>query len=558
MGTNDIIALVLIAVVCLAAVAYFIIINNGRNRRILSIFKYHPTLAMALMNRAKLPSVSDLSEEQSIALLTLTDNEWDEWESLIIRAKSLADKYPITLYDFLNEYIPEYKERLFYKNNVSLFSPITQKVKTAITSLLLDELRTIDADPESTWAEKDKLRLSVSTITQKYPEGYFTYCSIKKTSNPTYSEIISDKRQIAELQKQYDESKGYEGWEKKQADFCSKYWQILKDVRSQDGRYTYDVPFKKTNRKGALLDSKFQIWQGFCESFSSFLREKQTESYIERYNKLSEFKNRNRYFYDRVYDEIFQIINKFNEEIQGSLYVIFIDRCKLKWTKRTYDYHYAHIRELIDNSEIQRYNFIDLPSVNDNGNIGGIFILDFVTSNEELKNNCKLIIEHFNKSVPLVGYYSMEKEYDEEELIELAENQEGILIDEDEEKADLEFIKNSLLQIRKHPFYSYIAIPNTWIGEAEHAEETKKKWLEHPDLYFFRTEDGAGTISGEFSIDGGNTYEKISIKGDRFNIDDVAQFTYLLLSKMGLLSEFKSKGKRAVEYMYEHSILAYH
>ena len=63
--------------------------------------------------------------------------------------------------------------------------------------------------------------------------------------------------------------------------------------------------------------------------------------------------------------------------------------------------------------------------------------MDFVTSNEELKNNCKLIIEHFSKSVPFIGYYSMKKEYDEDELKKIAENQEGYLVNDDNPKEDI-------------------------------------------------------------------------------------------------------------------------
>ena len=111
------------------------------------------------------------------------------------------------------------------------------------------------------------------------------------------------------------------------------------------------------------------------------------------------------YFCDYVYEEIFNIIKRFNDIIEGDLYVFFVDRSIFNWTERTYNYHYRYLRELIDDSEIYKYNLSELPFVKDNGDIGGIFIFDLITSNEELKNNCKFIIEHFRKSVPLLGYY---------------------------------------------------------------------------------------------------------------------------------------------------------
>ena len=181
--------------------------------------------------------------------------------------------------------------------------------------------------------------------------------------------------------------------------------------------------------------------------------------------------------------------------------------------------------------------------------------MDFITSNEELMSNCKLIVEHFRKSVPFIGYYSLMKEYDEEELKELAQKHEGLL---SSEKKDMEFIKKCQHQIRKDSFFSYIAIPNTWVGEAANAEETKALWLDNPEKYKFKTKDEAGLISGEYSIDGGLSFEDISIEGDRFDVDDTTRFTYLLFKNMGLLSQFKKKGRKAVEYMNEQGILAYH
>ena len=555
MATSDIIAIALIVAVIIAALVYLIIKYNGKSSHVSYILKSHPFLTKVLLDCEKVPSISSITDEQSKKMLSLSEYDWEEWDSLAKRVKNLADKYPQTLFEFIDEFFPKCKDRVNYKSGIKLFMPIPQKVKIAVASLLLDELRQIDADSEEVWKQRDDLRIFATKIRQKYLEGYKTYCDIHKVRTPKDSEVVNNKKHIAELQKLYDESKGYEGWEKRQKEFSTDFWQILGDVRSQDGRYRYDVTFNKPTRKGTLIESKFNVWQGFCECFSSFLKERQSDWLKSKFDKVSGFKKRTRYFYDRVYDQIFEIITKFDELVEGDLYVILIDKCKRNWSKLTYDYHYRRIRELLDDSEIRRIDYSVLPSITDNGNVCGIFILDFITSNEELKNNCKLIIEHFNKSVPLLGYYSLMKEYDEEELLKLAKKHDGYLTSEED---DIEFIKNCLLQIKKHSFFSYIAIPNTWIGEAEYAGKTKSLWLENPRRYKFKTKIKAGHISGEFSIDGGSSYEEISIEGDCFDVDDMAQFTYLLFKKMGVLSQFKEKGHSAIEFMNEHDILTYH
>lgn len=555
MAISDIIAIALIVAVIIAVIVYLIIKYNGKNSRVCSILKSHPFLTKVLLDCEKVHSISSITDEQSKKLLSLSDSDWEEWESLAKRVKNLADKYPQTLFEFIGESFPKCKDRVNYKSGIKLFMPIPQKVKIAVASLLLDELRQIDADSEEVWKQRDDLRIFASKIRQRYPEGYKTYCLVHKIRTPKDNEVVISKKHIAELQKLYDESKGYEGWEKKQDDFSSEYWQILKDVRSNDGRYVYNVHFNKPNRLGSYVDSEFKVWQGFCESFSSFLMDRQTDWLKSKYRKISEFRKRTRYFYDSVYDQIFEIISKFDEQVEKDLYVILIDKCKRNWSKLTYDYHYRRIREQLDDNEVKRIDFSALPSITDNGNVGGIFILDFITSNEELKSNCKLIIEHFNKSVPLIGYYSLIKEYDEEELLEIAKNNDGYLTSEEN---DIEFIKNCLLQVKKHSFFSYIAIPNTWIGEAGQAEQTKRTWLENPTMYDFKTKKEKGCISGEYSIDGGMNYVDISIEGDGFDIDDTAKFTYLLFKKMGVLARFKEEGHNAIEYMNEHDILTYH
>ena len=555
MATSDIIAIVLILSVVIAVIGYYIIKSNGKNKRIRTLVKKYPSLALILLNCEKRPPISEITEDQSAKILSLLDKDWEEWESLRKRVGSLAEKYPHTLYDFINTSFPKCEERVNYKNGVKLFTPIPQKVKVAVASLLLEELRKIDADPEIVWKERDALRLYATNIRQKYPEGYKSYCLVHNDKLPKDSVVVNNKKHIAELQKLFDESKAYEGWEKKQEEFCSKFWQILKDVRSHDGRYTYDVSFNKPTRKGTLIESKFKVWQGFCESFSTYLLDKQTESYLQRYKKIEKLKNLGCYFYERVYEDVFSIITRLNDEIEGDLYVFFVNQCSFDWPNNTYDYHYKHLRKLIDNSEIKRFDLSELPLVNDNGKVGGVFVFDFITSNNDLKNNCKYIIEHFSLSAPFLGYYSMEKEHDEDELLKLAEKHDGYL---NSEEKDIEFIKDCLLKIRKHSFFSYIAIPNTWIGEAGHSKETKEQWLDTPTKYDFKTKDDAGLISGEFSVDGGMSYEDISIEGDGFDVNDTAIFTYHLFKNMGVLSQFKKKGIKAIEYMNERGFLAYH
>lgn len=156
----------------------------------------------------------------------------------------------------------------------------------------------------------------------------------------------------------------------------------------------------------------------------------------------------------------------------------------------------------------------------------------------------------------MIGYYSMEKEYDEKELLNNAAKEAGYL--ETDEEAYIRFIKDCLLEVNKHSFFTFLAITNTWIGTARWAEETKQIWLDNPGQYFFHTKEKKGFVSGEYSIDGGRNLCELTIEGSDRNVDDVARYTYLLFKEMGLLNEFKSKGKEAIEFMNEEGFLAKH
>ena len=566
----------------------FIMFKDGPTKRLNSIIRKYRSQVLVLINKDNSSSNYILTTEERKRILSISDNDWEEWNKLREKIKSLALRHPDTVNDFINEYIPKAKDREFYKNRTKLFTPIPQKIATSIDAMLLDELRLIDADSEEIWSQRDLIRQNAITIIQKYPEGYRTFCEVQQNSSPQYTTIVRDKNNIAELQTVYDNCKGYNGWEEKQEEFCTKFWQILKEVRSEDGRYFYNVSFRKPTRRGSLVESTFKIWQGFCEDFCSHLQDRQTGIFRKNLDELALLKDRTVYYNDRVYDEIFEIITKFDNEVEGDLYVIFIDKSKLNWPKETYDYHYKHLRDVIDDSDIKRIDYCELPNFSDNGNIGGIFVFDFITSNEELKENCQMIIEQFNKSVPLMGYYTMEKEYDEKELLELdhylikeitedtdsqqrsdddqgetekedTESKQSLDDDQGEnEEEGIAFIRMCLAKIRKHSFYTYTAIPNTWIGEAAGAQETKQQWLDQADKYVLKLIDKPGFIAGEYSTDGGDIFYEISVHGSSRNIDDTAKFTYYLLKKMGVFTIFKQNGHKAIEYMNRRGLLAHH
>lgn len=206
------------------------------------------------------------------------------------------------------------------------------------------------------------------------------------------------------------------------------------------------------------------------------------------------------------------------------------------------------------------------------------FVFDFITVNTDLIFTSKMLIESFTIKIPNVVWYSMIKEYDEDEMKSLCEDAiketekkkevEEKKVKEEFEKSSLlhskdrgiDFIKNQILAVNKHPFFSYYAIPNTLIGEAANSSEVKAMWLSSPEKYLVesinKNNKKAGYISIRYSIDGGLTWNVLERKADYQNIDEVTLFTYELFKAMGVFEEFISKGHKAISYMNSHQYLA--
>lgn len=51
-----------------------------------------------------------------------------------------------------------------------------------------------------------------------------------------------------------------------------------------------------------------------------------------------------------------------------------------------------------------------------------VIIIDFISTNDEMKKNCAYVIEFFKQTIPFVCYYSMIKEYEENEFKKIIED----------------------------------------------------------------------------------------------------------------------------------------
>lgn len=567
---NSPLVISLLCLIVLVTVSVYSNKQNSLNGRVKSVLDNHWLRAVILLNRADKPSsTSELSKTEKDLLLSLSDEEWTEWEALSRECMELSKNYPNAFDELLSGYWDKIQRRDYY---VKYHRPNKSRMENhdvAISSLLLDEVRLITAEPKNNLEKIEERHHAVQKIKKKYSKGYKAYCDNSKDGSPSDYAIIRDLNNIIELQRIYDEHKAFKGWEERQKSFFDTYRKILDEIRPHDGKYNYVVPFQKITLSGIMEKSQFKIWQGFCEHYCSSLLDKQETSFKRKYDNVSRFKNRTRYFQESVYDGILEIICKIDSVIKGSTLAVFVTRNNSKWSTKTYNYHYNYLRNKLTETEHPWCNIDELYNLENKEKYHVILIIDMITTNQELKMNSALVIESFKKAVPLIGYYSLLKEYEQDELLafpmllkpeyrpaqttETTIHPAPVVYSEEEEVA---FIKGLLSQIVKHSYFSYFALTNALIGEAVGAEETKKRWLDNPYKYFFKTKKSYGEIGGEYTVDGQQTWHDFRQNGNTEDLDDVAHFTYSLFKTMGLLGQFREKGSYAVDFMNQMGYLA--
>jgi hypothetical protein len=524
-----------------------------------------------------LPDKSTLSNEQKRLIASITDSEWEEWEELIAKVTAIANAYPATFDEFLKECYPDIPKRNLYKEPSCKNSPIKTTLPNKIECLTLYELRSIETEPNNIWEKRDQERIEASTLLNKCPEGGKDYISLRQTSFVSSAEILRNKERILNKQKRYRECHIFDGWEKKQESFCSDIWNVNKKFLPNNGRYSYMVPFQKPKIDGTLEMSEFKIWQFFKASYSSFCQEEQTEHYRTMLNKIPEFAKKERYYKKNIYDGVFSFIDGATNTLVEKPLVVFITSNSKEWGKETFDFHYKLLRSKLDDNKYTWCNLNDIQSINENAIYKSVIIIDFISTNEEMKKNSAYVIEFFKQSIPFVFYYSLIKEYDElefkkilnnikkekeRELVvktQIPERKKTELIFEENMLKNETFVRQQYERVTKHTYFSYMAITNSLIGEAQGAEIIMPIWLKNHSKYKFSSKKvGTKRIGGSYSIDGGKSYVDLIISGDPDSFEDQVKYATLLFHKMGVINQFLKNGEKAIDELNFRKYLRYH
>lgn len=559
--------IVLIATTAIFLVAVTIIVykKSSTHAFVSWVIKKHPKQLAVLLGKPYVsPDTHSITKEERGKILAISKADWNHWDELVDEVKVIAGKHTITFDDYVLNEFPHLRNQ----SSSSLFNSAKRKRDLYVEAMTIAELGMVVSETEDNWNAWKVRNQKAGEIKSKNLEGYKVYCDVRKVSEPSSIDVLRDKATIEDYQKFYERSNIYEGWEEKQKSFCDKYHSLCTQHRNCDGRFTYEVNYTKITKTGSTSLSKFKIWQGFISSFCFEHEEIQPEYMIKTKNNLSEFKDRERFFVEKVYQGIYDIIEGLLQEHELVPLVVFVNASRYNWPAATYHYHYKKIKSLLDVNGYDYCNLEELHNIKSNVIYDVVILMDAITNTEDLKNNCRLIAEYFTKNVPLIGCYSWIKEYSADEVLKHCKR--SVLVAStpnpapastpiNSESLEIAFVKALFSKVHKHSFYSYIAITNTLIGKAYGANETKPKWLKTPQTYEIKCEQcDKSRIEVSYSINGGISYDDMKYEANSFSIDDVAEFTYKLFQKMGIWEEFKEKGELAINHMNYRGFLITH
>lgn len=543
--------ILLILIVCILLLLFFKKLFRSENTMLQKAISNHNQLVCALVQKAQIDKTTVFSEDEEQKIITMTEEDWKEWESQIVNQYKYFSANSFLVNDFIMEYFPNLFERALFK----LFSKRMSKSEAAIRSLTFEEIQILISMSDDDWKKRREKLTKINHIINNNPDGIKTYKEIHKISGIlSNSVLLREQYTIEHLQGYFIQAQNLTDWEKKQNDFSKQYRSHIREWHPSCGFYTYKIPYRRMQKDGSYTQSSYCVWQSFNASYSNYHLDEQPESLINFNKKIYEFKSRTRYYYDHVYIKVFDIIRNIETISEDKPLVVFINNCIYDWSKDTYDFHYRYLKSVLEQNQYTYTDIDNLYKLAKEQIFSCVMIIDFITTNKELSTNCNLILDYFKDNTPVIGYHSIIKEYSEKEILDLIEQENT---DKDNEQNSIQYVKTLFLKVNKNDYFLYFAIINVLIGQANCSDEIKKTWLRNPDAIYVDGDSKDGIIKFTYSING-NDKQTFSMKGDGNSIDDVSKFSYLFLKETGLWQQFKENGHKAIDKMNTLDVLAHY
>lgn len=498
--------------------------------RLRALFRKHPSEMSAIFHVPELTheAFTKFSEDKIYYAFSLTNDDWAEWTALREKAKTLSKLHNLSFHKYLNE----------------------NWGTGLLRNLTLKELRLLCNESETTWKELDEIQKNIEIIKINYPNGLSSYQ--ETCSNCSDRELSKNISLIAELQERYNAYVTIEEFMEDQIilgnQFSStKVKSLSESLRSRSLKWDYVTH----DKFGHLLPVTIDLNVVYRLSFSPDRINEQSPELSKVYGYIAQLNTKKTTFTDAVYEESMTVIRELYKTEGDKLFIYLNSYGNYFDLYETYDYHYKTIKSKLSEYNI---NYGDLDSIDwKESNYSCIVVYNLFSSDQELYEQLSDILKK-TSFPPKILFLSVMHQLTPAMLTRMINNYNKLLSDKKEQdKIDgyKAFIKSEFLKVNKSPFYSYLAITNTLIGNAVHADSIKPEWLEDHRKYIFKTAND----NYEYSIDYGQTYHSLPFSGNVRDLDQIVDYTYRLFVEMGVMEIFMQKGEQAIQKMIQNECL---
>lgn len=547
----------------------FVIKISKRSRYISNVISKYPIQVSTLCGT----NVEYLDSHVKNKIRSFPLDDWIDWTNKIEILISYSKIYPEVMSDYILYYFPYVKDVPHHKN-FKLFDPAVTRCKILIECLYYNDILKLCQITREEWLSRKETKSQADAIILSNPDAIKELR--KKDSSLMDEDIIKHRKRIEQIQKRYNIASAFNTWIPTQKTFNSLVRNLRDEYAKNCGCYTYEIEFQKPLPSGKTSIDKVSVWQVFANSISPYLKEYHSTLSFSMQDNIPEFKSRTRYYNDFVYDRIIPYIRAISSD--KSIVVVFNSSTSYQWSMDTYNYHYRYLKSILDNENIPYANMGDILSCVKDFSYDIILVFDFITVNTDLIFTSKLLIESFTIKTPNFVWYSMIKEYDENEMKSLCENviKEAEKKKEEEERKAREEIENLTILNSKEKTVSYIekllkrvnkssrftifAVTNTLIGSAANSAQIKKMWMSEPSRIMVTSSSDVirkrnGYITVKYSEDFGSSWTTFELEGLYEEANYVAKFTYELFAKLDLLVEFIKHGEKAIDFINTNEYL---
>lgn len=331
---------------------------------------------------------------------------------VIIVLADLYDSYCIDRLKYLKGKYPHAFQ--IFKKRFDLYSDNVEKYNRAevkkILSIKKEEWIKVEKQEEDLRQERakeaeERLRFiskQYEKLERLYPDGIACWKKAHPADDSPFM-IVSNEETIKQFDERHKAFLATEEWEKSQDEF-TKLCRSKKSSMPHCGYYSYNIEFSKMDYDKVRTEGEYRVWQFFYYEYCSEADLDYTHFQWVKNNfeSIKSYREGKIIYHSYICDEIIQFIKSLHRPVQ-----LITLRPQSEESQQIQQWFSAFSEQGYEPQNLQHVDVIEFSN---------IIVIDTVTSNKQLKDNCKEIINKFRTQRPCITYISLLKEYSRKEM----------------------------------------------------------------------------------------------------------------------------------------------